>query len=343
MKSSIRSTSELARLLGVSRWTVSRALNNQPGVSAATVALVRATAQQRGFAPSLLGRGLRTGSTDLIGVCLPDLEEFFLTSKITLLRNALEAKGWRPTLQIIDGTAQAENESMAHFASLRCAGVISFASCLRDEDPGLRSLGDAHIPVVRIDPLQSAATPSVHTDRKAAMQIAIKHLHALGHRQVMAAGFSPSGTYARQRLAGLRQGARAVGWDPDRDLLLLPHPGMTEDFSAGATLAKACLGKIPRCPAILAINDRVALGLLRVLQARGLSIPEDVTLVGYDNSALAPFAGPGLTSVDPQAGELIAHAVQLLTPTRIEKRKKIQVTPRIVIRASSAAPPKSSE
>lgn len=339
MKPSLRSTSELARLLGVSRWTVSRALNNQPGVSASTVARVQAVAQQRGFAPSLLGRGLRTGSTDLIGVCLPDLEDFFLTPKITLLRNALESGGWRPSLQIIDGTARAENDSLAYFASLRCAGVISFASRLRAEDPGLRSLADAHIPVVRIDPLQSADTPSVHTDRKAAMKIAIRHLHELGHRQVIAAGFSPSGTYARQRLAGLRQGCQAVGWDPDCNLILLPLPGEAEDFSAGATLAKACLKEIPRCPAILAINDRVALGLLRVLQAHGLSIPEDVTLVGYDNSALAPFAGPGLTSVDPHAAELITHAVKLLATPRSQKGRKIQVTPEIIIRASSAPPP----
>lgn len=340
MKSSIRSTAELARLLGISRWTVSRALNNQPGVSAATMARVQTAARQRGFAPSLLGRGLRTGSTDLIGVCLPDLEEFFLTPKITLLRNALESNGWRPTLQIIDGTAQAENDSLAHFASLRCAGVISFASRLRDTDPGLRSLGDAHIPVVRIDPLQSADTPSVHTDRKAAMNMAIRHLHSLGHRRIIAAGFSASGTYARQRLAGIRQGCRAVGWDPDRDIVILPHPGGIEDFSAGAALANTCLEVTPICPAILAINDRVALGLLRVLQARGLSIPNDVTLVGYDNSPLAPYAGPGLTSVDPHADELIAHAVKFLTTPQTRGTQETQITPELIIRASSAPPPK---
>lgn len=336
MKSVIQSTAELARVCGLSRWTVSRALNGHPGLDARTVARVRETARRHGFSPNLLGRGLRSGQTNLVGVCLPDIETYFLTVKIRRLQEALAARGWHPLLQIVDGSEESENAALERFAAMRCAGVVAIASRLTENAPGRRSLAAAGIGVVHIDPLLSGTGTAVLTDRNFAMRQAIEHLHELGHRRLVAAGFGAGNFYARQRIRGLRAGCRAHGWDFSRDVCLLKLTAPLADFSAGAALAPACLAGMRRgYSAILAVNDRVALGILRTLEQAGAKIPRDVSLVGYDNADFGLHLSPPLTTIDPQVDELIERAAEMLVKGRLDGASLL-VKPRLVPRASTA-------
>lgn len=342
MKSPIRSTAQLARRLGVSRWTVSRALNDQPGVHARTAAKIKAAACRDGFAPSLLGRGLRSGRTDQVGICLPNLVDYFLTAKITLLQDALRHLDLHPFFQIIDGTVEAEDAALQRFAAMRCAAVMVIASRLGSQATGVRCLTGAGIPVVRIDPLNSGAGPSVSTDRKSAMQDALRHLHRLGHRHVTAAGFFPGVTYSEQRIEGLRAGCRAAGWNFRRNVRILPHPGGEDDFSAGVSLAAACHGAMKNCRAILAINDRVAMGLLQGFTACGFSVPHDITIIGYDNADFSAHTSPPLTTVDPRVDLLITQAVKMLDAKSHAKpggrTRSFLIKPRLVQRSSDGPP-----
>jgi len=344
MKSSIRSTSQLARLLGLSRWTISRALNDHPGLNAGTVKKIKETARRHGFAPSLLGRGLRTGRTDQAGVCLPDLVDYFLTAKITFLQRALQEHGLQPLLQITDGSAENENAVLERFAALRCAGAVLIASRLDDRSPGRRSLAAAGIPLVHIDPLHPAGRSSVSTDRRSAMIQALTHLHHLGHRRLVAAGFSRTDAYGLQRIGGLQAACRKLGWNFRRDVHLLEHRGSIGDLPAGESLAELYLRTASGIPAILAINDRVALGLMRGLQTHGIEIPRDVSIIGYDNSDFCPYASPALTTIDPQGELLIGQAVAMLPFGRVSLQKstakRLLITPKLIRRASDGPPPK---
>lgn len=340
MKSSIRSTAELARALGLSRWTVSRALNGHPEINEETAARIKAEAQKHGFAPSMLGRALRSGQTDQVGICLPDLVDYFLTTKITLLQHAFRQAGLHAVLQIIDGSRESEIAALERFAAMRCTGVVVIASQLRSDEEGWRSLTNAGISVVRIDPLDLTGKPSVSTDRRFATREALKHLNRLGHRKVVVAGVSATGSYGRQRIAGLREGCRACGWNFEKDVLIFGHPGADDDFSAGTMLAEDYLKHGAGHHAIIAINDRVAMGLMRALQAKGLSIPGDVSIIGYDNMDFSPYANPPLTTIDPQVDLLIAQAVRLMGAPECAD-EKLMVKPRLVIRSSDGPPPAS--
>lgn len=344
MKSTIRSTAELARELGVSRWTVSRALNGHAGVDPVTAERIKETASRHGFAPSLLGRGLRSGRTDQAGICLPDLVDYFLTTKITLLQQALQARGLSPVLQILDGRPETENAALERFAAMRCAGVVVIASQLSDTAAGFRSLAAADIPLVRIDPLNLQSPASVSSDRRAAMKMAVRHLHDLGHRRVVVAGLNGESPYGRQRLEGLRAGCRTVKWNFERDVLLLSHPETRDDFSAGRVLARTYLSQRSGISAVLAVNDRTALGFVRTLQDHGLNVPADVSVIGYDNADFSPYASPALTTLDPQVDQLIAHAVRLLVSrSAVGPQPPTGVTlikPRLVRRASDGPPPR---
>lgn len=341
MKSSIRSTAQLARTLGLSRWTISRALNGHAGVDPKTVERIQKVARQHGFAPSMLGRGLRRGRTDQVGICLPDLVDYFLTTKISLLQQSLQAGGFHPVLQIIDGTQETESAALERFAAMRCAGVVGIASQVTDSSTGLRCLSSAGIPFVRIDPVDSSHPDSVSTDRAAAMKDALAHFHALGHRQVVVAGFFAKSAYGLQRIKGLRDGCRRLKWNYQRDILFFPFPDADDDFSAGVRLAETYLEKGKNIPAILALNDRVALGLIRTLQTRGLRIPADVSVIGYDNTDFSPYALPPLTTIDPQVDLLIKEAVAMLDASMNSlQTKSVFIKPRLIPRASDGPPPR---
>ncbi len=309
---SVRSTAQLAKILGLSRWTVSRALNGHPGLNPQTVALIKETARAHGFAPSVLGRGLRSGRTNLVGICLPNIVDYFLTTKIAHLERALQAQGLHPLLQIVNGEPEVENSALERFASMHCAGVVIIASKLNQHDPGGRSLAASKTPVVHIDPLCGQAFPSVSTDRHSAMVDALLHLHQLGHRQLVAAGISAETSYGQQRVTGLKAGCRKVGWNYRTDILILPPPPAPDDFASGVLLAEEYLKLPKKFTAILALNDRVASGMMRRLAERGINIPGEVSIVGYDNADFSPYATPSLTTIDPKVETLIERAVEML-------------------------------
>lgn len=340
MNSPIRSTAQLARHLGVSRWTVSRALNGHPGIAPETVEKIKETARRHGFAPSLLGRGLRSGRTDLVGICLPDLVDYFLTAKIALLQRAFQERGLHPLLQIVDGQEGDENAALERFAAMRCAGVITIASRLDENSRGARSLAEAGIPAVRIDPMRPGPENCISTDRRAAMVRVVGHLHALGHRNLVAAGISPRTTYGAQRVAGFKAGCRAQGWDFARDIHFLAADSPVDDFVAGVELGGRYLEEARRFSAVVCLNDRMAVGLMQALARAGVEIPGDVSVIGYDNADFSSFSAPPLTTIDPQVDHLINAAVALLLNERsLKERKRSQSIQTLLIPRLSDGPP----
>lgn len=320
MKNPVRSTRQLAEALGLSRWTVSRALNGHKGIHPATVERVQQAARSLGFAPNQLARSLRTGRTDLLGVCVPDLVDYYLTEKIMHLQRASAARGLDVMLQISQGTAASEQAALERFASMRCRGVVLIAPRLRTRAP------DA-MPCVRIDALTPASGRSVDTDRASALAEVVRHLHQAGHRRIATVAITDQTRYGRQRLEGLTRGAQALGWKPERQILHFPVPGdgpHWEPFEQHPVTA------------LVALNDRVALRLLRWAQRRGLSVPGDLSIVGYDNTETSALANPSLTTVDPRPDLLMEQAVELLFSP---KPKKILIQPELVIRESTGPAP----
>jgi DNA-binding LacI/PurR family transcriptional regulator len=328
MKNAVSSTRQLADTLGLSRWTVSRALNGHKGLHPATVERVRSAAKTHGFAPSILGRGLRSGKTNLMGVCVPDLEDYFLTEKVMRLQRAVAVHGLDVMLQISDGTPESENAALERFASLRCRGVTVIASRLGADGPGWRCLAAADIPVVRIDGLTSGTGRTADTDRASGMKRVVHHLHDLGHRGIAGVGINADTPYGRQRVEGLIAGAKEAGWNPDRQIHFWNLPPEKEPWKPYQSHPVT---------ALVALNDRVALRLVRWAGRCGLRIPADLSIVGFDNAEIAAISRPSLTTVDPRADLLVERAVRLLFAP---KTSRIRIQPEIVIRESTGPAPK---
>jgi DNA-binding LacI/PurR family transcriptional regulator len=331
------STAALAESLGLSRWAVSRALNGRDGVSQETIARVREAAERHGFQPNEAARTLRAGAADVVGVCLPDPNAFFLGGKLGTLQARLQARGHQIMLQITDGSTASEESALARFVSLRCPRLVLFASCLDPEHRIFRLLAERNVRLVHMDPLIAQRGPRVVADRALAMVLAFEHLHALGHRRFCLAGLlHGESAYASRRKAGIHRAARQMGLNLAKDFLNLEVSSQESELCQGRELAKAYLALGPRRPrAILALNDRIAFAMMSTLAEQGLRAPRDFLIVGYDATELSAFCCPPLTTIDPRHDELVEQAVNLLfDPSRSER---IRIRPVLIPRTSTGS------
>lgn len=341
MKSTILSTRQLAEALGVSRWTVSRALNGHPDINPATAEKIREAAREYRFAPSILGRSLRQGKTDLVGICLPDLVDYFLVNKISRLNQAIEALGLHPLLHIVRDTHEDEIQALGRFTAIRCQAVILMASPLKPDHPALTSLHHAEIPTLHIDPFHPGHPVTVSTDRSVAMEKAVAHLHKKGHRRFCLFGINPATSYGRQRVKGFKKAAREHGFSFDDVYRFYTHAAWDgNDFEYGAALAQRWLKEGgPKHPhtGIIAINDRVAQGAINALHQAGMAVPQKVGVVGYDNADFSAHTAPALTTIDPHV-DLLADQTALLLGGIVhgsKRRRQVKIKPTLIERSSS--------
>jgi DNA-binding LacI/PurR family transcriptional regulator len=305
----IQSTAQLAASLGLSRWTVSRVLNGHPGVDPATQQRVRDAIAQSGFAPSPAARLLRGGRTGTVGVCLPGIDAFNLAGKIASLQTGLRAAGLRALLELSDGQPTAEEDILRHFLAMKVEGVVLFAGVLPPTHAVFSAL--KQIPLVMVDPRDPKTPGAVSTNRAEAVRLAVQHLLSLGHTRFAGLGFNPAGYYGKARCAELKRALKAKGLTPT--LLFDPNAGQMS-YEYGAKLAETLLAlPAPEHPtALIAANDRIAIGAASHLHKCGHRLPEEFSLIGYDNTEVAAFARPALTTLDPQWEPLIQAALERL-------------------------------
>lgn len=334
----VHSTAELAQNLGLSRWTVSRALNGHKGVGAETVKAVTDAMHVSGFRPNSLAQGLRRGRTDHIGVCVPDLESFHLGPKIEVLRRELEANGFRLILGMSNNDAAEEVRVLQDFAALRVAGISTFASRLSERE-WARLTGDG-TPALRIDPLVGSEANSLGVDRAFGMREAVEHLLKLGHRKLILLGLDGKSRYSRARLRGVRLALRHSNLVFEQAIeSIAVDRALTSDAEQGYAVARRVAQALPKFRAVLVLNDRMATGLIAGLRDLGLAVPDDISVVGYDNMPLLAYALPPLTSVDSNVEQLLSVAtLSLLARIRGERASGVvnRVRARLVVRHSTA-------
>jgi DNA-binding LacI/PurR family transcriptional regulator len=335
---SVRSTQELADYLGLSRWTVSRALNGHSNVQPATVQRVREAAQALGFVPNALAQDLRRGHSHLVGVMLPGLAAYNLSDKIERLSGALAERGHQTLFSIVPQDGEAPLAAVAQLLGLRVAGILTFAADWGHALFPNAVLRRENTPVVHIDPVAVKYGRVVRTDREAAMCAIVQMLADRGHRRISVVGVDPSTTYGRQRVEGLIKGCATGGLAWQKEVRLEPLKPADNPMQEGAGYAAVLAALAPgrkRPTAVVALNDAIALGVIRHFQSLGLRVPGKVSVVGYDNAAFAALAAPPLTTVEPKTEALIDLAVEkLLAWNPRESGREARIRPELVNRAS---------
>lgn len=290
---------DVARLAGVSPSTVSRALSMPGVVNPATRARVQAAADQLGYQPNKAARGLITGRTGNIGLVVPDLANPFFPSVVKGVQARARMHDVAVFLADTDEDVAAE-VGLVHALSKQVDGLILCSP--RADDAELAEVA-AETNVVLVNRLVEGV-PAVTFDNEGGMRQAIAHLVALGHRKIAWVGGPRTSWSSAHRAIGLY----AAAHDNGVKLVEVGHFAPTYEGGMAAADQAVATG----ATAVVAYNDLVAIGLLARLHARGISVPDDVSVVGIDDIAMSRMSRPALTTVrlpKQKAGEI---AVELL-------------------------------
>lgn len=325
--------SDVAALAGVSHQTVSRVLNDHPSVRPGTRRRVLDAVAALGYRRNLAARALVTRRSGVIGVLASGSALFGPTSTLISIENAARELGLfvsLATLPVWDSEDVAA--VLEHFMAEGVDGVVVLAA--HDEAVEAVRSFESPVPVVMVGPVDlPEPLRSVAVDHYTGARQAVRHLLDLGHRDVMHLAGPTDWLDARRRIEGWRDELAVAGID-------VPDPG-TGDWSADRGYAvgrQLAAGHLPT--AVFAANDQLALGLLRAFWEAGLRVPDDVSVVGFDDvDGSAHFVSP-LTTVRQDFGRLGQRCLEVLLETIAGEpgQGTELIATSLVVRASTGAP-----
>lgn len=336
--------SEIAERSGVSISTVSRVLNERPGVSLQTRRQVLTAIDVLGYDRPVR---LRPRAGGLVGLVMPELENPFFPRLAHHLEVNLSRLGLSPVLcsQTLGGVH--EDDCVAILMEHSVAGIVfvSGVHALVDSDPArYQRLMDLGLPIVLVNgALAGLDAPCVSTDDVAAVELAVQHLEHMGHRRIGAAVGQLRYLPARRKQRAFIEAVTRRGLVPDdldaTDLV----ESTTYNVQGGQHAADRLIDR--GVTGIICGSDVMALGVIRAARRRGLRVPEDLSVVGSDDSQMMEFADPPLTTVR-QPAEALAQAASLEIAEQIAgsgpHRGEVLHCPELVVRGSTAAAPGSA-
>ncbi|MBI5689077.1 MAG: LacI family DNA-binding transcriptional regulator [Verrucomicrobia bacterium] len=335
----IRSTAEFARYVGLSRSAVSRVLNDQPGLRASTIARVRQAMAETGFTPNAHAALLRGKPSSLIGVCLENLTTHSLVRKLSELQEFFAARGYTALVEV--DRPGGSRQLVQQFLALRVQAIVFIGqfdpAVLTERIALLRRHGTPHVVV---DHSSCRDAPTVTLDRGAAMEQVVSHLHGLGHRRFGLLGISGDFQTVTDRLEGLRAALARRGLEFAQCTRSLDaHHVRQSHFEFGRLLAADFARQSGRPSAFIAVNDETAAGAQLEFQRLGVRVPEEVSIVGFDNRDICQMVRPQLTSVDQQVERTARVAAEFILASigRPLTRASLlhTIEPQLIVRGSS--------
>jgi len=320
---------DVASAAGVSASTASRALRESPLVRPETRRRVLEAAQALGFQPNRLARSLRTRSSDLIGVVVPDVGTRFWAAALKGAQDVLERSGYLVLAMSSERDAGLERAALRTLLAHRVDGLLVATSGGLD--------APAAVPVVAFDRFgpPGADAGRVAVGNREGTALLYEHLRLHGHVRIGFVGGHPGSTSADERLAGFEGAAAAAG-------LPVPpghvrHGDAAWSEASGESAAAELLAQPERPTAIVAASDALAIGALRAARRAGLGVPGDLALVCFDEPAFADLLDPPLTSLsrhDREIGELAAGLLLRVLAGDVDGRPELRVPPALNIRRS---------
>ncbi|MGC9467741.1 MAG: LacI family DNA-binding transcriptional regulator [Anaerolineae bacterium] len=322
---------DVARAAGVSASTVSRVLNDKDDVAADTYKRVQEVIAELGYTSSLAARSMRSRRTGVIGLILPDLEDSFLIQVLKGINCAIAEFEYDLIAYAspsIGTPSKADREQL--YVSLLNGSLTDGMIVVTPAAAGFPRIA----PVVVIDPNRDCTEcPAVIGSNYAGALMAMEYLLDLGHRCIGFISGRPDLQSADQRLRGYESALAQAGIPLDPDLI------MEGDFTAetGHRVARELLS-LPEPPtAIFAANDRSAIGAIEAAREMGLRVPEDLSVIGYDDIPEAAYYNPALTTIDQSILEMGRLATEILIRLIREENVKsgpYTVPTQLVVRGS---------
>jgi LacI family repressor for deo operon, udp, cdd, tsx, nupC, and nupG len=332
------SIKDIARIARVSHSTVSRALQNSSLVNPETAEKIRRIARESGYRASAVARGLVTRRTRTIGLVVTTVADPFAAEVVSGIEQAANDHGYSVFLADSNADPEREKKVVQALAERRVDGILVTSS--RVGALYLPLLSEMMVPIVLLNNQHPGTfVHSVMIGNLAGSRAAAGHLVELGHRRIAYIGDQFGYQSDTERVAGYREALTAAGI-PIIEELVVRGDGKAEE----AMRATEKLLALPDPPtAIFCYNDMTALGAMRTIREHGLRVPEDISVVGFDDLFIASYTAPPLTTVRQpmrRMGELAMECLVKLMSGE-ESAMTIDVEAELIVRESTARPPKN--
>jgi len=327
---------DIAREVGVSPSTVSRALSDSPLISEKTKQNVKEVAQRLDYERNELARGLVKGSSGAVGLVVADITNPFFSDIAQGVGEVAHRFGYGVMLCDTAGKANRESDYIRLLRRKRVDGLILTSATM--DDPYLKDLAKTRTPFILVSRLcRSVDAPYVVVDDRMGARLAVEHLINLGHQYIGFIGGPANVQSSRDRMVTYREVLQEHGLAEKEEWM-----GFSDFTQAAGRKAGRQMLSLPERPsAIFAANDMIALGVLEVAEEMGFLIPDDLSLVGYNDISYASLPRVQLTTVAQPTQEMGQIASEWLLST-IEEHKRhplhCVLNPHLVVRRSTAPP-----
>jgi DNA-binding LacI/PurR family transcriptional regulator len=324
---------DVARSAKVSKSLVSLVVRGSPNVTEGKRQRVLRAIEDLGYRPNLMARSLAARRTTTIGVMLSDLHNPFFAEVVDGIDAAASASGYGILLNTGNRVVAREAQAIDAFLQLRTDGLILAGTVLPTASIVEASLS---CPVVLVSRTSRAPTvDTVANDDRAGAELAVQHLHDLGHHRIAAVD-GGNGAGAKARVDGYRHAMTRLGLEKH---IRVASGAFTEE--GGYRGARSLLRSNHLPTAVCAANDLAAIGVLNAIEEEGLRIPQDISLMGYDNTFLAGLRHISLSTINQSRAEIGQMAITCLLE-RIEggrrDPRRLLLTPELVARDTTAPP-----
>jgi DNA-binding LacI/PurR family transcriptional regulator len=330
------SIKDIARLARVSHPTVSRALQNSPLVNAETAAKIRKIAEDQGYRASAVARGLVTRRTRTIGLVVTTVDDPFASEVTSGIEEIANDRRYAVILANSHADPERERRVVQELAERRVDGIIVTSS--RVGALYLPLLKELDVPIVLVnDQYPGEFVHSVMIANQDGTRAATEHLISLGHRRIAYLGERNGYQSDAERLAGYKEALAEAGID------FVPELAIEGDGRPEAAIeAMGALLRLSHPPtAVCCYNDMTALGAMRAIRARGLRVPEDVSVTGFDDLFFAAYLTPTLTTVRQPMRQMGQMAMETLFKLMSgeESVAQIKVDAELIVRGSTGKAP----
>lgn len=333
---------DVAALAGVSKATVSLVLSGRVDTGAIRISeetreKVLAAARELGYNVNVIARSMSARRTHTLGLVAIDFGEYGPAVILGSAQKAARAQGYYLMVSSIEGDIDAICEQIMQLDSWRVDGIFIAVAAGGDWYRQLTQRLQLHIPAVWLE--GAALDPglnSVGVDNLRGGELATEHLLALGHRRIGLISGPRHWLASQQRELGWRRALARAGLDPPPDAIVEADWTTAGGYRAAQRLLEQAEG----LTAIVAQNDALAVGAIRALRERGLRVPHDLSIVGYDDIPVAAYLDPPLTTVRQDLAQVGKLAIDLLVEAggSSNMQRQITIAPELVVRQSTARP-----
>ncbi len=337
------SIKDIAREAGVAISTVSNVINKKGVVASQTEQKVLKALEKINYRPNIIARGLRTRSTKSIGIIVQDIANPFTSHIIKGMEEVARKRGYTLLIACTFYNTEDEKKQVDVFMDQVIDGFIFLGGY--DNSPVVRQVYNQGIPVVSVDrEIEDTDVPSVLIDNQEAMEKAVDYLYGYGHRKIGFVSFRfEKQTTTRNRYMGYCSGLEKNNLDYDPEVIIIDDYMRLNETGGTFEIIKKFLKKGVLPTAFTTISDVNAFGILKALKAGGIRVPQEVSVIGFDNVFFSNFTEPPLTTIK-QPKKMMGKTGMNLLLDLVEKKKvdkkNIKLATSLVERDSVGPPPK---